>query len=1093
MKKYGKRVTATLMAALMLTSTGPAVWAAEKQENVESVLSYYQNPDYTAKPMARMWFPDATAGMDDEDTIQKQIQALADAGFGGVEIAMLSDSTSYTNEQAEYSGWGTEEWNALLKKVYKAANAIEGGFLVDLTITAHWPPCVNTIDPNDDAASKQTAVSFTKVTAEDIEKGSVEIALPETKTTDGKGAYFVFTDTLASANLAKVEKEEDITEEQEDRQGNKTDPLVYHQTTLDFSSLKKVDTAEIEGKTTPAGVPDKAYCEEEGWDYQSVLDAFGPEQSNPDETAKVDADGNRKRLADEQKYYTADLSGLTAEDVADGDYVIVSVFYRGTGQLFNGGQSVVMHNRCYVMDFFDNDGIQAVTDYWDKNILADEELKNLISENGGSIFEDSIEANKTTNLWTSDLEEELKAYYGEDYAYLDVLAPVVASERTYGGFGASADPKDLVYTYDNEEEEALAQRIVEDYNSMMGYLYENQHCKPAVEWADTFGSTYRAQTYDLTGLDIAGAASMVDIPEGDNMTKGDGLRQLSASVNLYDKKFLSMEAITGSSIYKFNWEDILFELAANFSWGVNRAIFHGSAYSKAVNGYNADWPGWDPFGGAFGEPYTYRQIYWEDMNQVTDYVSRNQAILQYGQEKVDVAVVRDGAQAFENPSGNSFQSLLDNGYSYNIMSEALLDGENARKVEDGQIYRDGPGYKAVVLTEVSTISPESMEAVLDYAKAGIPVISYSSHPSKVYGTEKGENTDEKVQELYTELLSMENVKTTDNLEEIPKLLKEMGVEGYAKYNVPKLETTLYQDEADGTNYYYLFNDVSTFAGMLNAGSSKVYKSGKYGEAIENAEITLTGKGTPYVLDAMTGRILSIVDYTDNGDGTLTLKLDNLEPGESTVIAISESEAFTADGEYTAIEEQEEKALNLNEADWNIVLDSYGPAYEQASEMTDEETGIQTVDPSETKVTTLDLGSQRLGNLADIQVSDEQLAELGVESMDQVSGKVNYTTTFNWDGGNANLHFAYGNDQITGVTVNETKLPVVNNLTDTADISQYLKEGENTITIELATTLSKRATVEHMALEGGAMSLGGEDASVETNGLSEVVLVPYVQE
>ena len=72
MKKYGKRVTATLMAALMLTSTGPAVWAAEKQENVESVLSYYQNPDYTAKPMARMWFPDATAGMDDEDVYKRQ-------------------------------------------------------------------------------------------------------------------------------------------------------------------------------------------------------------------------------------------------------------------------------------------------------------------------------------------------------------------------------------------------------------------------------------------------------------------------------------------------------------------------------------------------------------------------------------------------------------------------------------------------------------------------------------------------------------------------------------------------------------------------------------------------------------------------------------------------------------------------------------------------------------------------------------------------------------------------------------------------------------------------------------------------------------
>ena len=119
---------------------------------------------------------------------------------------------------------------------------------------------------------------------------------------------------------------------------------------------------------------------------------------------KVDADGNRKRMADEQHYYQADLSGLTADDVSDGDYVLVSVYYPGTGQLFNGGSSVVMHNRCYVMDFFNDDGINAITDYWDNYILNDTELAAMIRENGGSIFEDSIEANKTTNLWAPDLK-----------------------------------------------------------------------------------------------------------------------------------------------------------------------------------------------------------------------------------------------------------------------------------------------------------------------------------------------------------------------------------------------------------------------------------------------------------------------------------------------------------------------------------------------------------------------------------------------------------------------------------------------------------------------------------------------------------------
>ena len=1078
-----KRIIAVLLAVVLVVSLGVSALASSEEPTPEpsaeqtaasrTVIDAFRSPDATEKPMARMWFPDATAGIDDNDTIAQQINALAAAGFGGVEIAMLSDSTKYTNDQAEYCGWGTPEWVSLLKKVYAAANAVPGGFRVDLTITAHWPPCVNTIDPNDDAASKQTAVSITPVTEKDIMAGSIELALPVTKTTDGKGAYFVFQDKLVSANIVKVAG----TAVDDSSSGEPTEVPA-----LVFSTLQSVPASVIEGKTAPAGIPDEAYCQANGWDYQSVIDAFGPEPADPNETAKVDADGNRRRMADVQEYYEADLSGLNATDFGDGEYVIITVFSRGTGQLFNGGASVVMHNRCYVMNFFDTAGIRAVTDYWDANILSDPELKAMITANGGSIFEDSIEANKTTNLWVNDMEDELKAYYGDDYPYLGVIAAIVAGGRTYGGFGASAEPKDYVFVYDDEAEELTAQRIVQDYNSLMGYLYETQHCVPASEWAAGFGSGYRAQTYDLTGLDIAGAAAIVDIPEGDNMTKGDGLRQLSAAVNLNDKRYLSMEAITGGMIYKFNWEDILLELTANFSWGVNRAIFHGSAYSKAINGYNADWPGWDPFGGAFGEPYTYRQIYWDDMNMVTDYVARNQAVLQNGTAKVDVAIVRDGTLSFENPSGNSFQALLDNGYSYNIMSEALLNSENAQIVENGRIYPDGPGYRAVILDRVVIISADAMQTILKYARAGVPVIVYASDPGMVYGTEKPGNTDAEVAELFDELLALENVIETETMDTIPQILRDMGVEGYARYSVPKLETSLYRDEADGTNYYYVFNNVSTFAGMLSAGTSGKYKTGDYGGAVEDQRITLTGQGTPYVLDAMTGEILIFSEYTDNGDGTITVEIDKLSPGASMIIAVSPT-VFETDGVYRNRTELPTEALDLTDADWQVTLSSYGPLYENAHELTDPDTGIQTVDPSATKVVTIGLGTHKLGALSDIDVTDLELATLGVESLAQVSGKVTYATSFAWNGEGADLHFIYGNDQITGIKINGKALPVVNNLTDSADITEYLVNGVNTIAIELTTTLNNRAAVEHMALSASS-EMGGN------YGLTEITIVPY---
>ena len=128
-----KRLALT-MALLMITTP---VYAGAPQDT-GIVLDLFLAPNAHAKPMARMWFPDAAAGEDDNDCIEKQIVELADKGFGGVEVAMLmSNGIYYTNEESRSYGWGTKNWIRLLKKVLKAASRIPGGFQVDMTITGH--------------------------------------------------------------------------------------------------------------------------------------------------------------------------------------------------------------------------------------------------------------------------------------------------------------------------------------------------------------------------------------------------------------------------------------------------------------------------------------------------------------------------------------------------------------------------------------------------------------------------------------------------------------------------------------------------------------------------------------------------------------------------------------------------------------------------------------------------------------------------------------------------------------------------------------------------------------------------------------------
>ncbi|MBC5788140.1 FIVAR domain-containing protein [Clostridium facile] len=1126
--KRTKLLAAVLATAMVVTSVATALPAGATDQTASgSVISAFQNPSYTQKPMARMWFPDGGAGIDEYDTVEKQIMELAEAGFGGVEVTMLSSSSNIASEDAKVVGWGTEAWNNTLKKVLKAAKKVEGGFIVDITITAHWPTTINNIDPNDDAASQEITSTVTKVTADDLQSNSYKLTLPEQKTQDRvealKPGVFLFTDTLVSSSLVKVDSvKEDGT-------------VIY-----DLDSIIDLNTSTT-GDGYAAGVPDEATFNEYQADgrvdasmnYQNnVLNIFGEAPAEDADFSqsfnkKIDENGNRKRMADWQNYYQADLSatnisGYTSSEgdaIQAGDYVVVTTYRRGTGQIMSdapfGGISDAMYARSYVTNYFNRDGVDAIFDYWNKSILNDEELVSLLKENGSSIFEDSIEASHTGAFWSYNLMEELEQ---ENYQYTDEF-PIVMALGT-----------------NSFNDTSLSEKISQDYNNLLGELYETVHAAPISEWASTFNYTYRAQPYSLPGLDIAGASATLDIPEGDNGTKGDGLRNLSAAVNLADKTYLSMEAVTGFGNLQINWADVATEVTQNFSGGVNHLILHGTPYSKSYNGYNASWPGWMAFGNNFCGSYSYRQPYWEDMDTLANYMARNQAILQTGEAKVDLAILNDKLTTFSNAHGNNFQELLDNGYSYNIMSEALLDLDNAT-VKDGVIYPEGPGYKALVLNEVSTISTDAMQTILEYAQAGLPIILYNSQPTQVYGTGTATNNDKAMLALFDQLKTYNNVKIASTEAEILSLLEEMSVSSYASYTESQLETSHYVDATDASNYYFLYNNpVQQNSGMIDDGENEKYKSGKK----VDTDVTLTGDGIPYMLDAWTGEITPIADYTVNGDGTITTHI-NLSGGESTWIAITNDTTnfpevqdvhavsktggtvqYNKDGEITlrsnetgtyetTLSDGSTKSTTINNhfedidlsgEGWSLELQSWGPDKSTDNIQDEMIPGVEPTyplykDPSKSVVTTVNFDNVALGDWKDLPVTEEQLQQLGVASMQNVIGIGYYTKKFNlpenWTSENgATMKFAYNHDQVTEISINGMTIPDIDNITDTVDLGGYLKAGENEITIKLATSMFNRAVVENMAYtpEGGMPQMNGTDPI--SLGLTSVILSPYTE-
>ncbi|MCD8022388.1 MAG: hypothetical protein LUF30_05265 [Lachnospiraceae bacterium] len=200
-------------------------------ENVSEVLAIWQNPsdNVDAKPMTRFWFPDAGAGLTDEDyeTYKEELATgdganlyssdylqsvaeieteLYDAGFGGVEVTMLCDSASYSSTQARIVGWGTPAWCRVLTQALYTANHLgDGAFKVDLTLTSHWPLIIDNIDPNDPQQQKGLVLgSASPVDIASLEAaGSTRLSLPEQDIQDGGGATFLFEDDLVAVTLVK--------------------------------------------------------------------------------------------------------------------------------------------------------------------------------------------------------------------------------------------------------------------------------------------------------------------------------------------------------------------------------------------------------------------------------------------------------------------------------------------------------------------------------------------------------------------------------------------------------------------------------------------------------------------------------------------------------------------------------------------------------------------------------------------------------------------------------------------------------------------------------------------------------------------------
>ncbi|MEQ6899690.1 glycosyl hydrolase [Nocardioides sp. YIM 152588] len=195
----GATATAAVVGAgIASDALSPALAAAGARSRSAPHHAFAKVPPAPAATRGRFryWWPGAYP---DPAEVATEVRAIADAGFGGFEIADVRDSVYEVMPPEEY-GWGSPRWKAAVLAAVRTAN--QRGIKADITLAPHWPTAVPGIVPDDDSAAKE--LTYATHTLAGGESFSGELPKP---TSDPSGAFsgieFTVTPVLEAVHAAR--------------------------------------------------------------------------------------------------------------------------------------------------------------------------------------------------------------------------------------------------------------------------------------------------------------------------------------------------------------------------------------------------------------------------------------------------------------------------------------------------------------------------------------------------------------------------------------------------------------------------------------------------------------------------------------------------------------------------------------------------------------------------------------------------------------------------------------------------------------------------------------------------------------------------
>ncbi len=727
-----------------------------------------------------------------------------------------------------------------------------------------------------------------------------------------------------------------------------------------------------------------------------------------------------------------------------------------------------------------------------------DEVKALLKVNGGDIFYDSHSSDRGSpdELWTNRMAEEFRNR--RNYSLIPNL-PALFREIFDFNDGSAA-------------------RIRNDFYAVRGDIWLEKQIVPLRAWVRKYNNVLRVQVEGEANMtipitDMLSATAAVDRPEHENLFVGDEIDNylpMASANHMTGNPWYSTEccAAFGKS-YAQTFQDTVIRMHRSFAGGITKLVYHVYPYR---DGATWKWPGYHNFGPAgFSNAWGPREPYWVDAGLYNNYFARIQQALTQGDAKTDVAVYMQNylyppSQVYKTRHWGDMK-LAEAGYTRDYLNPDMLNLPNAT-VAGNRLAANGPAYKALIIDSeqgpptdpVKTSMPvEVARKILGLARAGLPVIVVGTAPDRTPGNTP--EADAALKTVIGQLLAERSVSRVAHEGDVPDKLRSLGIRPAAEPSEPASLLSIRRvDSSTRTAYYFFYNQ-----GIVSPPDEPgTLFEPATGQAVER-EVSLEGSGRPYLLDAWSGRITPIVQYTaSNGRVAVRIRLsrDNgvllalaedpnrfATAAPATYVTRTDAAEAVVYGDAVAIRASRAGAYNttlsngrtvrstidsvpapidLTRAAWHISAEDWQPANPYAT----------TFGPAaaETRKTRLEIDVNELKAWPEIP------------QLRNASGLATYTTTFdlpsNWPAANgAKLSLGEVFDSFT-LAINNQAVPI-DQIGAEADIGPYLKAGRNTIAVRVATTLNNRLA----ALDEDVANRG----LVQPYGLvGPVQLTPYAQ-